>query len=451
MFSQELQTIKYFTDDFARSKQQLERIRIVSTYGLDNVAGAVARALLFNRLPEGQTFSIYSVGDGSDKYLKLIGNPDEMKNTFIIVNCDDPESRSIEGFTDKPEHAKYFKSWMNCKTLINDEIHSAVIFIESADMRKIHLAVSLFPAYYPSIFKDNKLTDLEKQLCMSLIVRSDTKFLETMEQLGKVYGFEAEYTAYLLRTYQKTNAQAIIDRADRERMEAQHSLDRNIDEYRVLYKELQEKILRYETLCTHQPEDDNELADYFSHHRNLKLISVDGDTLRIEVQGKLDWFDVDFYERAASHDEIYDFDRGSYSREDVKRFMDALFSNDPKFTVRMCAYFELSVSSASVMVYSGHEFTPATIEKYVPNPHLQRHACLGSYREPIRRCLRSNNMIGAIEQCVASAGSVNLAETNATFKPFMSSLLRNTEKVIVDNEGNEYTVAEAISKLKESV
>lgn len=452
MFSQELQTIKYFADDFARSKQQLERIRIASTYGVDNVAGAVARALLFNRLPEDQSFSVHYAQTGSSAYDSLTKSPDKMKNCFVIFSdSGDPSSREIEGFTDKPEHAKYFKTWMNCKTLVNDELHAAVVFIENSDIRKVHLAVSLFPAYYPSIFKDNKLTESEKKLCMSLIVRSDTNFIDAMKRLGEEHGFQDEYTAYLLRTFQKNNAQAIIENAHHEQLSAQDSLDRNLDEYRVLYRDLQEKIMRYEMLCAHKPEEDDELANYFSHHRNLKLVNVSGDTLCIEVHGNLEWFDVDFYDRASSRGEIYNIRGNDYSTSDHKLLMDAIFSNDPKFIIRMCAYYELSLSSASVFVHSGHEYPDETLNKYIPNPHLQRHACLGSYREPIRQCLRTNNIIGAIEQCAASAASVNLAETAITFMPMLTDLFKSTKKILIDTEGKEYTVAEAIAKLKESV
>lgn len=130
--------------------------------------------------------------------------------------------------------------------------------------------------------------------------------------------------------------------------------------------------------------------------------------------------------------------------------MDAIFSNDPQFAIRMCAFYEIDMSTASVGVISGYDYGDARTKKYIPNPHLQRHACLGSYREPIRENLRRNNIIGAIQQCAASAGSVNLQETNMTFKPFMASVFKSNNKILVDNEGNEYTVKEAIQKLKET-
>jgi len=452
MFSQEINNIKYFTDDFASSKPQLARIKIVSNYGSDNVVGAVARALLFNRLPEGESFETYCVDAESPVGILLRSKP--VKNAFAIMKCNETDGYSIDGYTEQPKYADYLKSWMTAKILTKDEDNSVFVFIKDIETRKVHFTMSLFPAYYQKLFKHenvSNLTELEKELCKSLIMRTPNRFTEIMDKMGEEYGFKAEYTTHLLRNFTKNNVKNLIDNAKRERDRAQRVLEDNLAEYRRLFQDMNEKTMRYELLCAKPVEEDTELADFFSHNKTLSLVDLHDSSLSFIIDTKLEWFDVDFYEHARDRGEIFNFDAYSgCTTEDKKLLMDAIFSNDPQFAIRMCAFYEIDMSTASVGVISGYDYGDARTKKYIPNPHLQRHACLGSYREPIRENLRRNNIIGAIQQCAASAGSVNLQETDMTFKPFMASVFKSNNKILVDNEGNEYTVKEAIQKLKET-
>ena len=129
--------------------------------------------------------------------------------------------------------------------------------------------------------------------------------------------------------------------------------------------------------------------------------------------------------------------------------MDAIFSDDPKFRIRICAEYDLSLTN-DVQVHRNVQFPKEILDRYIPNPHLQYHACLGNHVPAIRAALRENDMIKAIEQCISSAQSVNLAERGATFDPFMTNVFKNNNKILIDSDGNEYTPREALDKLKET-
>ena len=47
----------------------------------------------------------------------------------------------------------------------------------------------------------------------------------------------------------------------------------------------------------------------------------------------------------------------------------------------------------------------------MPNTHIDRFSCMGSYQNTINRMLKENDYISAIEQCVASCKSLNFADS----------------------------------------
>ena len=99
----------------------------------------------------------------------------------------------------------------------------------------------------------------------------------------------------------------------------------------------------------------------------------------------------------------------------------------------------------------GYDYLDAdpVFRSYIPNPHLKLFGCLGGYEDRVIRALRDRNYIGAIEMCCASAGSVNLEETEQTFRPFLGWLLSSREKVLQRKDGVEMTREEALVYLKD--
>lgn len=457
MFSQTIQEIKYFGDNFASSKPELKRIS-TEGFGSDVVAGATLRSLLFNRLPKDEAFvgRYYEVDQGWNDVVEMSeeSRRDYMRNAFFVVNYSNEENFTLfEGFEQMQKIDEFFKTFMTCHVIVNPAINSAVVYIKDCNTRLIHLSLCLFPRYYPTYFgaegKSN-LTTEERELCKTLSMRNADEFVKAVVRIGDAAGFEKEYTARLLSGYMRRNVERMIQTAVDERTRAEHRLEQNIEEYRTLYQDLQDKIIRIEGLRAQDSNDDTELADYFAHHDCIRLDKVSGDTLCVYILTEMNWFDLDYYKRASANKSIYAVDHSQkFDRlEDRQLLMDSIFSDDPKFRIRMCAYYEVSMS-ADVSVHSHWDFPAEYMKKYIPNPHLQIHACLGGYREPIRKRIREGNLMGALDQCIASAQSVNLLERTQTFDPFMKQVFNSNNKILVDNEGNEYTPLEALKKLKE--
>lgn len=112
----------------------------------------------------------------------------------------------------------------------------------------------------------------------------------------------------------------------------------------------------------------------------------------------------------------------------------------------MCAYIDLDYASGTVRSSTSYDYSQ--IKGYVPNPHLQYHNCFGQNGPDIVAQLKMGDPIGAIECAINCVKHVNVDETTATFKPFLQRLAKNDQKCIVNKEGVEMTLTEAIAYLK---
>ena len=128
-----------------------------------------------------------------------------------------------------------------------------------------------------------------------------------------------------------------------------------------------------------------------------------------------------------------------------RKIMDAIFSDDAVLKVKMCSNYIIDLRGtcdATAGYRYGDEFIG-----YIPNPHIHRFACLGNYKPYINRAIRDGNLIGAIEQCVTSAKSLNFTEAH-TVRYFLNDLFTSRYKVIVLPDGKEVTPVEALEYLK---
>lgn len=452
MFSKEFEIIRGLTDPFGSRHPILSRITQKYPYADDYACLAAARALLFNRLPENTEFEL--------RYLTFVGwesgGPYTLENSYTVVNCtadSDTASTFISGrpeYTRLEKHEEYLSKWMSCKIFIHTETNSAVIFLTEADIRKVHMLMSLFPAYFKGLFAEKPLTEEEKVLCYSFTKRTSGDFETAIANIIHVNGIEAALNEELLTKFANVELERSIRNAEEQVNFTQGRLDENITEYRELVQQAQEARMTYESLMLRPKNSDTVLVDYFRHHKNLQLVSVIDDSIKFIVKTTLEWFDVNLYERMSSNESAYAFTAPAPfdSFDNRKLLMDSIFSDDPVFKIRLCSLYVLN---EDVSVSRGYTYPENILREYIPNPHLHFHACLGSYRDPIREALRRGDYIAAIEQCVASCQSVNVAETMATFKPFMEKLFSSdckSSKTLIDTNGKAYTPKEALAKLK---
>jgi hypothetical protein len=84
------------------------------------------------------------------------------------------------------------------------------------------------------------------------------------------------------------------------------------------------------------------------------------------------------------------------------------------------------------------------LKDYITNPHFKLHGCPGRNKEQIIRCLRQGDVVSAIECAIAATGSVNIDETEYTFRPFLLEVLNSKDKILQNNKGEDMTPEEAV-------
>ena len=205
------------------------------------------------------------------------------------------------------------------------------------------------------------------------------------------------------------------------------------------------------TECFDEPEE--ELVDYLSSNKDVHNLHVNGTVLSFTIATLLNNYNENAWAVFKDRGHIYDGNYKTNNIRDVfndkknrKLLLDNLFSESPEFAIKIAGNYQIDLQGCSVYVDKTFDYETADpiFKSYLPNPHIKLFACLGGYDTRIPQALENRNYIGAVELCCASAGSVDLDETEQTFRPFLGWLLSSTEKVLRRRDGVEMTPEEAL-------
>jgi hypothetical protein len=132
----------------------------------------------------------------------------------------------------------------------------------------------------------------------------------------------------------------------------------------------------------------------------------------------------------------------------MEKLLTAIFI-DQTLKIRFCAayYFDLN---GSVGAQYHHRF-PSSFSGYKPNPHIDEFECMGNYKRTINEALTRRDYITALEQCVASAKSLNLHDS-AVIGRFIGHFCQNggsSYKAIELPDGRIVSPKEAIKWIEE--
>ena len=349
------------------------------------------------------------------------------------------------------------KTGSECLVLYNEEKNIVGIFVNSGDIRLYHLMLSFISLYFPSLFKDVPLDDQDYAIIKSLSKKDKNEFFNSVKSALEPYAIE--FRRQQLTKFMKDLHQVKISAAENQVNSQREEIRRYEEAYSNAISLLRRLIVEYEGLKATESYDDAEenLVEYLTMNRDVRCLQLRDNRLYFAITGLLNNYNVDAWNVFKARGNIYDGDYGVRMPEafknqsDRKLLLDNIFSEEPLLMVRTsgnyCLRFEdCKVTCEGRYDYEGHD---PIFKNYVPNPHIYYHACLGGYKDKVMNALKSRNYIGAIELCVASAGSVNLDETTMTFRPFLGQILTNKNKIIVTKDGQEMTPEEALNWLKE--
>ena len=382
----------------------------------------------------------------------LFGSSDTMEACFNALT--NKFCEVMEGYERIDKVAAFYRPYFKVLCFINPTTRVVAFYVENMDMKKMHFLQVTVPAVFPwYINKDAPLTQEEAKLAKSFGCSTPDDYRALLSEMAKKYDFRTARIKKLLSGYEKR----ITDRQIRSTREAIQKIDTTIrdlsDRISSLLNDRDTANIRLNGLQMNSEGEESELMDYFLCNKAVDVRHISGDMITFVVKSYLDFFDRDCAERTIQNDRSFVSTRApsAEAREDMKKLLTEIFVNpEPRLRIRVCAAYYLDIANNRCGAVQHFDFSPDEGDNtYTPNTHIQEYECIGNYRREINEALIRGDYITAVEQCVASCGSLNWAD-GTVMSTFMSdTMYRSTAAFIELPDGSVVTMAKAIEWLKQ--
>lgn len=355
------------------------------------------------------------------------------------------ELEDIKAFTAKNGDFRFF---------IDEDRHAAVVFISNATYKLFHLMQAFTPRILPWFFKDKPLDELERALLRSLTETSAEEYIRILGSLEERSNLKLKRLEKQLENFVIDSKRKQLDTVLNRIEDYNGYIDENISRYRKLISEREKIILEKNglELQIREGADSSEICDYFKCNKRIEFLSAGSSCINFIVKCCIENFDVDMYERFSENFNTHIYTGYAIGNPDFaeakvrKEFLDEIFSDEPLLKIKTCAFYRICMEGI-VEVQSSYNY-PRSCKDRLPNPHIDRFACLGDHRPLIEEALRNGDVVGGIEQCVCSAKSINIGES-----PTISHMLHilfstPVEKIIELPDGTSCTPSEALQWLR---
>lgn len=415
----------------------------------------VTRESALKNSSETDRIKYLSDGIGNNTILVCgFNNASESNGSMAMNAIDESFTRVYPGYVELKDLSAFVAKQANMRFYINEENRSVAVFVNNLNSRLYHYVQSLVSRLLPWYFKDKPLDEQERELVKSLIKKTPTDYERLIEEVASKYDFRKKKLEKMLGGFETVAKRQHLDMVESNLTEVEDRISRNISQYRELIQKRNEKMIERAGLISqiNASNTENEILDYFVCNKHLDLINVSSTQLKFIVSCYIENFDLEMYERISTNFDGYmytEYNITNEAFEDVKvrkKFMDAIFADEPLLKIKTCAYYCIDLTGW-VETCQGFSY-PHEYENMLPNMHLHRHGCLGDQRPLIEECLRNGDNIGAIEQCICSAKSINVGE-DVTFIHVLKALFDSDAKKIIElPDGTSYTPTEALRWLE---
>ncbi len=365
--------------------------------------------------------------------------------------------KNIEGYAEYPEIAAFYHKAFNVLCFVNPIIHSILVYVENLDLRKLHyLQVSTLALFQWYFDKEQGTTEDEMALIKSLRETDETEYLNCLNKLAGSYDFRSACIRKLLNGFESQH-----DRLRLENLNEQLDIiDRRIQDYlQRIGSQLRDKesvrvnIMGLEKKLANPASDGSELMDYFIANKKLILDKVRASVVYFTVKDYITYFDKDAAEQVINNPRSPFYNRSAARIPDdkVKKLLTEIFLADkPRLRIKTCAAYSVDVENRNI---EGMRCYPYSSEcsDCIPNMHIERHSCIGDYAQIFAELLTEDNYVGIIEQCVASAKSLNFYD-GTVIREFASAFVTGADynnKCIELPDGTVVKPADAVRWLDE--
>lgn len=465
---------------FSRAWDGFDKVRRTSGRSpFDDSLLSTARAVLLDKVQAGETVAIeeYSVSSpswfrdydslrdevmpSSKEDIRIIALDTYAENFDTVYNrvkerlSGDGEDE--DGWELAPRVTEFFSGKMQVFCLINERLRSSLTLMNGHSLSKWHTMQSAFLAFCPwYLDKEHGLSKNEKRLFDSLKNGNTEEYLEVLSAIYAEHDYETQYLRETLRGFNNIGLETRLRSAEVDIESYEHEvadLNERICDYVSRIRELNARILGYRDTIA-QTENENEVLEFFIHNKAAVEIMDssrdDGGTVRFFAFGSLEYWDEDEAESYISNHNSYIYQNIPHGRYVSKRDMEPLMRSifvDRILSVSIIACYKLS-GNGCVSGISGASY-PARFATYLPNPHIDRYQCLGSYLRVMREAVLSGDFVTAIEQAIASSRSLNFGDSTV-MSQFMQKMYESTQEFIKLPDGTFTNTAGAVAYLRQS-
>ena len=399
-----------------------------------------------------------NVSDGSIWFYSLNSYSDDNKAALEFL-----ETHFTEVYNDwqKLDNIReFYRKQFYTVCFVNTEIKSAIVFVDALDLRKLHLLLCSIPAILPWYFsKEVGITETELELLKSLRERTSGNYLRILTELSQKYDFRTLRIKTLLDGFETVYERNELSRVNSEIEDIYRylgDLDSQYSSYLRQVRDLQIKAMGLDAkINSAQENGESEIMEYFLCNKSVILEEVSDDMMKFVSSTYLEFFDEDMAQRMIDNPNsvIYKPNGRACNNyilaEDMKKLMTAIFI-DQTLKIKFCSAYQFRLTG-NVAGLSGYQY-PAELNDRMPNTHIDRYSCLGTYERHINQALREGNYIGAIEQCIASGKSLNFSDSTvmaAFIKRFYGLEGDYSHRKFIElPDGTGATPAEAVEWLK---
>lgn len=465
------------------AEQLFQNIHGDSSYNGDVSFLSTLRALLSPRMQQDENLRLCFYKNGFTEndvathpigtIVRAMGNPRTQRNEPSICTicnvsidgridvraCMEALKRGFceayEGWSMIGKVTDFYRKHFYVLCFVNPEIKSVCIFAENLNIKKLHYLQCSILAFFPWYFNpDDGVSDAEMSLISSFLENTSDRYTEAVKQIAEQHDFRTESIRRLLKDFDVKFESMMLNDTKEELRRIDSKISDLNSTIATCISEKAEKellLLGIENKLSDRT-NTSEIMEYFLCNKSLVLFDVYGDLLVFGVKTYLAYFDEELARSIIENKNSYAYEEasadgdGGISCDDMGALMKAVFL-DQTLKVRICAAYQLGQRSG-VHPFGHYQFG-CEFNGYMPNPHIDKYECMGNYTAEINNLFKARNYIAMIEQCVASANSLNFGDSTV-FRSFMHDLYCDhgtRMKCIELPDGAVVTPAEAIEWL----
>ena len=381
------------------------------------------------------------------------------ENTIMIVNTDamfDEEvvqkiisNMTAAGFRFNEDIRSYYKDEFNVLLFTDDNINMSVVIAERLNYRfRYHFLLATFPRLIQWICssKIGKPPTKEQMDLLNALASTDpTKFEEIVRQIesdkeisdkyifGKMSAMKNSYYGKQLNSIRES----IVDKNNK--------VGAHNAAIRQLLADLRTLNSRYSALQISESSDDagiQSFIDYLKAAKNIRVVSVNSDecVVRFKVYTYFNSWPDSAESLLDNHRSyFYRHNESSLSEDELEKLYRAVFI-DETVKIKTCAEYTIGLINYEIVGTWSGEF-----EGMIPNPHLRHYSCLGGYSTMINECLQRGDLVGVVDACIASAGSLNIEES-PTMEYFCDEAT-DVYNACYEYNGKMYTCVEVLKEI----